>query len=573
MRIAPKGYPHIFMQQDIKTTAFPEIKDYEILGKIGEGGIAEIFQARQVSLDRLVAIKIISPDMVGDTDIVRRFDRESVTIANLNHPNIVHIIDKGIADGRYYFVMEYVDGKSFKEMINSPDYSQHDKLEIIIMALKGLDYAHKNGVIHRDVKPANILIDRHGNAMMADFGIAQIVKKPDYEQTHSDVIMGTLAYMSPEQRESSANVDQTTDIFSVGIMIYEILTGRRPVGRFKLPSEINPNLATRYDQIITKCLTENPKDRYQTAVELKDDILNLISGRVTGEVIPKGGYPGADTFVGKCRFLDTIKETKYGSTVLVENAETSELYVIKRNEKSSAGLKEARVLASLKHKNIINIFGAGGENKRMAIMMEYAQGGSLAGRMAKPYQYEKAMEIITQVAEGLDFAHKNNIIHGDLRPSNILFSREEMVRLTDFGFPPHYNMMEKNWYMPPERRVGRQGDIYSLGVILHQMIIGSNPNYDRSGKLILGKFQKSMPARLQNMLAKLLAIRTTMRYRSIEEFLQDWEEFNRSLFRTNSSSTPAPSAVAPAINKKIMLGIAIAGAAVIIILLLIILLK
>jgi serine/threonine-protein kinase len=193
--------------------------------------------------------------------------------------------------------------------------------------------------------------------------------------------------------------------------------------------------------------------------------------------------------------------------------------------------------------------------------------------MAKPYQYEKAMEIITQVAEGLDFAHKNNIIHGDLRPSNILFSREEMVRLTDFGFPPHYNMMEKNWYMPPERRVGRQGDIYSLGVILHQMIIGSNPNYDRSGKLILGKFQKSIPARLQNMLAKLLAIRTTMRYRSIEEFLQDWEECNRSLFRTNSSSTPAPSAVAPAINKKIMLGIAIAGAAVIIILLLIILLK
>jgi serine/threonine-protein kinase len=562
------------MQQEAVIANCPEIKDYEILDKIGQGGIAEIYRARQISLDRQVAIKIISAEMVGDADIVRRFDRESVVIANLNHPNIVHIIDKGIADGRYYFVMEYVDGKSFKEIINSPDYTQRDKLEIIIMALKGLDYAHKNGVIHRDVKPANILVDRHGNAMMADFGIAQILKKPDHEQTKSDVVMGTLAYMSPEQRESTASVDQTTDIFAIGIMIYEILVGRRPVGRFKLPSEINSNISTRYDHIVSKCLAENPKDRYQTAVELKDEILNLISGRVKGEVVPKGGYAGAEGFVGKCRFLDTIKESKFSSTVLVENSETGELYVIKRNEKNSAGLKEARILASLKHKNIVNIFGAGGDSKRMVIMMEYAQGGSLAGRMAKPYQYEKAMEIIMQVAEGLDFAHKNNIIHGDLRPSNILFSREEMVRLTDFGFPPHYNMMDKNWYMPPERRVSRQGDIYSLGVILHQMILGSNPNYDRAGKLIFGKFQKSIPARLQNMLSKLLAIRTTMRYRTVEEFMQDWEEFNRTLFRADYAAVPASNdATPPAIDKKKKMIMAIAGAAIIITIILILLLK
>ncbi len=519
------------MQQAIKIDTIPELKDYEIVAKIGQGGIAEIYKARQKSLNRFVAIKFLFGELTADPDIVRRFDREAETIAALNHPHIVHVIDKGVIDGRYYFVMEYVDGTSFRDVIYSDEFSLWDKLEIIVMILKGLDYAHKNGVIHRDIKPANILIDKNRHPFVADFGIAQILNKPDYDQTNSDVVMGTLAYMSPEQRESSSNVDLTTDIFAVGIMMYEILVGRRPVGRFALPSEINPHLPGKLDEIIIRALQENPKDRYQSAVELKDEILNVISGKVGHKAIPEKELKGVDSFIGKCQHLDSIKETKYGSTVLVENRETHELYVIKKNDKNSSGLKEAKLLCQLKHKNIINIFGAGGDLRRLVIMMEYARGGSLADRMVKTYPYHNAMEIISQVAEGLDFAHKHNIIHGDLRPSNILFSKEEVVKLTDFGLPSHYNMIEKNWYTPPERRNSKQGDIFAMGVILYQMLFGKNPAFDRSGKLFLGVFQKSTPSVLQTILAKLLAIRTAHRYHAVEEFLADWEEFRNSVQR------------------------------------------
>jgi eukaryotic-like serine/threonine-protein kinase len=557
-------------QQITKNEAFPEIKDYEIQAKVGQGGIAEIFRARQKSLDRPVAIKILFPELTNDPDIVRRFDRESTTIAALNHPNIVHVIDKGIADGRYYFVMEYVDGTSFKEIIHSDDYSTRDKMDIIVMVLKGLDYAHKNGVIHRDIKPANILIDSQGNTLIADFGIAQILKKTDHEMTHSDVVMGTLAYMSPEQRESSTKVDLTTDIYAVGIMIYEILVGKRPMGRFKLPSEINANISKRFDDIISRCLAEDPLERYQSAVELKDDLLNLMSGRGRATTVPKTGIGGAESFIGKCQFLDTIRESKYSSTMLVENKETHERYVIKKNEKSSAGLREARLLANLRHKNIIDIFGAGGDLRRLVVMMEYAPGGSLADRMVKTYSYEKALEIIAEAAEGLDFAHKSNIIHGNLRPSNILFTKEDRLKLTDFGLPPHYTMVEKNWYAPPERRAGKQGDIYALGVILYQMLLGKNPAYDRAGKLFFGAMQKAIPAPLQNILNKMLAIRMTARYKGTDEFLYDCEEFRNSII---SHQTPlakeAPQKEFWSMKKILPYAVSVAALAIIIVLIII----
>jgi len=185
-----------------------KIGDYVLTGKIGQGGIAEIFRACQESLGRDVAIKILFPKFCNDPEILRRFERESVVIARLNHPNIVHVIDKGKAGNRYYFVMEYVDGTSLREVIDSPNIPLRTKLDMIAQMCKALDYAHKNGVIHRDIKPANILIDRQGNPRVADFGIAQIVGTPEGEMTSSDVIMGTFANHSTSGRPQG---DQTID--------------------------------------------------------------------------------------------------------------------------------------------------------------------------------------------------------------------------------------------------------------------------------------------------------------------------------------------------------------------------
>jgi len=515
-------------QQDNLQKKTVKIGNYVVTGKIGQGGIASIYKAKQESLNRDVAIKVLSTQLTDDPDIVRRFERESLVVANLSHPNIVHIIDKGRTGSRYYFVMDYIDGTSLREVIDAENIPLKNKIDMIVQVCKALDYAHKNGIIHRDIKPANILIDRQGNALVADFGIAQIVSTPDAEVTASDIIMGTLSYMSPEQKISSTNVDQTTDIYAIGVIIYEILCGKKPQGRFKLPSEINPELGMQYDKIISNCLAQEPKDRYQTAVELKDDLLEIMGGGVDTSDPAKLSVTGTESFLGKCRYLDTIRETSFGSTILVENRVNKKLYIIKKHSKGETGCKEAKLLSSLKHENIINIFGAGGDKKSTVIITDYAQGGSLADRMVRKYGWEKAFHIILEVAKGLDFAHKNNIIHGNIRPSNILFDADEVIKLSDFGLPIHYSgNHRKNWYSPPERKNSRQGDVYGMGVILHQMITGRNPNYDMGNNLLLDGLKDFIPDELVAMIQKMLAIRVSRRYSTIEEFLLDWDDFEK----------------------------------------------
>ena len=506
-----------------------KIGTYTVTGKIGQGGIAEIYKARQESLNRDVAIKILFPKFSNDNEILRRFERESVVIARLSHPNIVHVIDKGKAGNRYYFVMEYVDGTSLREVIDSPSITNKAALEMVAQVCKALDYAHKNGVIHRDIKPANILIDRQGNARVADFGIAQIVGTADSEMTSSDMIMGTLSYMSPEQKVSSTNVDQTTDIYAIGVIIYEILLNRKPLGRFKMPSEIDPTMDVRFDTIIQKCLAQEAKDRYQSAAELKNAILEAIGGYGSDRSADEFAVGGVESFVGHCHYLDTIKESSFGSTILVENKVSKRLYVIKRHEKGESGRKEAKLLSSLKHKNIINILGSGGDHRHTVIISDYAQGGSLAERMVRKYNWKKAIAIILKMAAGLDFAHKNNIVHGNVRPSNVLFDAEEEIKLIDFGLPEHYDTPGKNWYQPPERKQSRAGDIYSVGVIFHQMLTGRNPTHDSSGKLRIDDIERQIPEEIATMLSRLLGIRVSHRYTALGELLLDYDQFQQRL--------------------------------------------
>jgi serine/threonine-protein kinase len=214
-----------------------------------------------------------------------------------------------------------------------------------------------------------------------------------------------------------------------------------------------------------------------------------------------------------------------------------------KHKRGDAGRKEATILKSLKHKNVVSIFGSGGDRKSTVVISEYAPGGSLADRMVRRYDCEKAMKIILAVASGLDFAHKNNIIHGNLRPSNILFDASEEAKICDFGMPTHYDASaKKNWYVAPERKKSRQADIYSLGVIMHQMITGHNPSYDSGLNLLLDNNMRAIvPEEVSRMMARLLAIRVANRYQTCGEFLLDWEDFDnrRRAFAANRTTAPA----------------------------------
>lgn len=521
------------------------IGEYDILRKIGEGGLAEIFLARQRSLNRLIAIKVLKNKISADDELVRRFEREATTLARMNHPNIVHVIDRGEDNGRLFFAMEYIEGTDFKQILQHSNWPIEKKLEIVVQVLKGLDYAHKNGVIHRDIKPANILIDKDDNALVADFGIAQLLGHDTSERTESGIIMGTYSYMSPEQREDSATVDQTTDIYAVGVMLYEILTGRKPEGRFKLPSELNPQAPQGCDHIVQKALQQDRRDRYQKAVEMKDELLAVMY-RKSDNVATDPPTTKIKSFVGNCAFLETLKEGLYSSSYLVEDRLTRALFVIKKQNKPDIGLREAKLLSNLSHQNILRIHGAGADDAKLVIVMDYAQGGSLADRLVKPLEWREARKLMLQIAHGMDFAHKNNIVHGNLKPANILFDRDENLRIADFALMPNVEKNAVNWYQAPERRKSKQADIYSAGIIFYQLLTNRIPTFDTHGKFMwidsnreTGEFQrgliesmiKTAPSDRCKSFAEVIELLNSEQSTAAAEAPEDSGIFDRDLLR------------------------------------------
>ena len=251
----------------------PVIPGYEILEVIGKGGMGTVYKARQISLDRIVAIKVLARELASDKDFIERFDREASALAKLSHPNIVPIIDKGAHEGVYYFVMDFVQGTTLRDLLRGNRLPQEDTIKITVQVCRAIANAHAHGVIHRDMKPENVLLDGEQNVRIVDFGLADIVGHQTWGTlTGSGMAMGTAHYMAPEQRRDAKRVDRRADIYSMGIMIYEMLTGEIPAGHFKKPSEHTPGVSPAFDRIVIRCLQMGPDDRYQTAEELSNDL-------------------------------------------------------------------------------------------------------------------------------------------------------------------------------------------------------------------------------------------------------------------------------------------------------------
>ncbi len=248
---------------------------YQVEEEIGRGGMAVVYRGRQPSLNRLVAIKVLPEQFSGDEELIRRFQRESEAIAALSHPNIIQIIDRGREGGRYYFVMEYVDGPSLDALLARGPLPVAAALETAVQVARALEYAHRRGVVHRDLKPSNILLSRDLKvAKLADFGIVRVLRPEDAASTLTQAgrSLGTVNYMSPEQRCGAERIDGRSDIFSLGVALYQMLTGRLPLGNFRLPSHLNRRLPPSLDRIVLKCLAADPEGRYPDAAALLKDL-------------------------------------------------------------------------------------------------------------------------------------------------------------------------------------------------------------------------------------------------------------------------------------------------------------
>ncbi|WP_397381397.1 protein kinase [Prosthecobacter sp.] len=266
-------------------SCFPGYTDFRFIDR---GGMGAVYSAMQNSLERRVAVKILPPDLGKDALFVDGFHREARLLARLQHPNIVAVYDFGRnALGHLFIVMEYVHGTSLFEILKQEQLPLPRVLEIIAQVCEGLQFAHDHGVIHRDIKPTNILIDGRNSVRVADFGLAKLVKAESTTttQTRSSLIMGTPVYAAPEQRRPNASVDHRVDIFSVGVTLYEMITGHFPVGVFEPPSK-KAGSPPALDKIITKALRESPADRYQNAAELKKAIKQT-SDRITQPAIQR----------------------------------------------------------------------------------------------------------------------------------------------------------------------------------------------------------------------------------------------------------------------------------------------
>lgn len=272
-------------------TLAPYFPDLEILELLGHGGMGAVYKCRQTKLDRLVALKIIRPESAEDPAFAARFQREARTLARLNHPNIVAVYDFGevaFAGSKdegapprtvYYFLMEYVDGANLRQVIQGGGLDSKQALSIVPAICEALQFAHDEGVVHRDIKPENILLDQRGRVKIADFGLARLAtgSDRDFTLTDADQVMGTPRYMAPEQMEGSHDVDHRADIYSLGVVFYEMLTGQTPVGHFEPPSK-KVQIDVRIDDVVLRSLAREPERRYQQVSQIKTDVESISLG-------------------------------------------------------------------------------------------------------------------------------------------------------------------------------------------------------------------------------------------------------------------------------------------------------
>ncbi len=263
---------------------FPQL---EILELIGKGGMGAVYKARQRQLDRVVALKILPPGTGHDAAFAERFTREAKALAKLNHPGIMTLYEFGQADGLFFFLMEFVDGVNLRQLLHAGRISAREALAIVPQICDALQFAHDQGIVHRDIKPENILLDRRGRVKVADFGLAKIIEPGRADLPVSPIIgaaqqhgptgvMGTPQYMSPEQITAPGEVDNRADIYALGVVFYQMLTGELP-GKKIMPPSTKVQMDVRLDEIVLRALEKNPELRYQQVSEVKTCVETIVS--------------------------------------------------------------------------------------------------------------------------------------------------------------------------------------------------------------------------------------------------------------------------------------------------------
>ncbi len=561
---------------------------YEILKRLGEGGMGAVYKARDHELDRLLALKVIRPELAGHPDILRRFKQELILARQVTHKNVVRIFDLGTADGRKFITMDFIEGTDLKSIINERGkIPPVEAVPIVQQICRGLEAAHTEGVVHRDLKPQNVMVDDAGRVWLMDFGLARSMELSGL--TRTGVLMGTPDYMSPEQARAE-KVDARSDLFSVGIIFFEMLIGRLPfqadtlmakllqrVQQRAVPvNEIDPSIPADIAAVVSKCLEPDVSKRYQTTREILNDLgggMSISSSSsasasasrsASAAASGSGSFSLADLGPGsqfgpRYRIESVIGEGGMGKVYKAYDSDLDRTVALKlvrpelaKDASSLQRFKQELLLASrISHRNILRIHDLGDVNGVKFISMAFVQGMDLHDSLAKQGRLpiERAVNIAKQLAGALEAAHAEGVVHRDLKPRNVLIDVDDHIYVSDFGLAKSLDSDKTGMtrvgevlgtprYMSPEQAESKaadnRSDIYSLGVIFYEMLTGEVPFTGESSLQVMfqhvqqkpkdpRQLNPDLPEYLAVIILKCLEKDPALRYQSAKDLLADLE--------------------------------------------------
>jgi serine/threonine protein kinase len=486
----------------------PVVPGYEVLEELGRGGMGVVYRARQASLKRVVALKLIRDGALAGPEQRARFRVEAEAAARMQHANIVAIHEIGEHQGRPYFAMEFVEGSSLDRQLAGQPQSARGAAELLRTLALAIQHAHTQNIVHRDLKPANILLTTDGVPKITDFGLAKRLDTESTALTQEGVVVGTASYMAPEQAAGQVReIGPTTDVYALGALLYEVLTARPPFladswqqaieqvlhDEPEPPARLSPEVPAELETICLKCLEKEPARRYASAAELAEDLSRFLEGKAVAAV-PLSAMERLARLAARDGYQD-LSEMGRGPRSTIYRARSGVIPqpvalkvfhpgICNREEWENRVLRDAESWAGLAHPHIVPVQRTGWWDGAPYVAMEYVPHGSLAARLAgKPYPVLEALKLVEQLTEIVTYVHRQGVVHGNLKPGNVLFAGDGIPRVSDFGQIGSLGLLSARdstglAYLAPEllREEGAEPrpytDIYGLGLILYELLTG-----------------------------------------------------------------------------------------------------